>query len=607
MAAGITDHFTEATNGTRPVPTTLTAIKAIGAPSITCNALTGWPTVTAVHFIIYNTNADGTKTANSQSDWKGIVSGNTITNLTLKAGTDNGYGIGAVVECAPTAAWADDMADGILLHANQDGSLIGSAVRTALNQSASVGSGWTTLGQTLNTITYNGNRNYTLVFNGVDLTPTLSNGMKLLLPRTVTAPTKSTSLNGTTQFYNNTSPAGMTFTNNFTCSAWIKLSSYSPADAVIVSRYNGTSGWAFLLLNTGQVRLTGLNGGVSNQSYIQSAQSIPLNKWVHVATQLDMATFTVSPTTSYVMIDGVDVAASVARSGTNPTALIQAGNLEIGSYNSGTGLFPGKLAQVAVYNAKVTQANIVATISQGLVGTESSLISAYSFNNSINDLNANANNLTAQGGAVATNADSPFAGGAAAATAYTAGTTEFGEIFNISFSTNTTVILQVPDGYAVPTTGGVGTVSYSSQYSPLGWPGPIVTLAYIMSMTNLTITAPTTATLIPPFTASPYIPAGRKVKITHSAGPGLTNSAGAAAVSFSICKSSAADANRIQQINLSPVAMSASTTSFATVEAIDIPASAGNQTYLGTTSAASGNVVVAGATVAPAFLLVELA
>lgn len=39
-----------------------------------------------------------------------------------------------------------------------------------------------------------------------------------------------------------------------------------------------------------------------------------------------------------------------------------------------------------------------------------------------------------------------------------------------SFSTNTTLIVQVPEGYSLPTTGGIGTVSYSTQDTPYGFP-----------------------------------------------------------------------------------------------------------------------------------------
>ena len=172
------------------------------------------------------------------------------------------------------------------------------------------------------------------------------------------------------------------------------------------------------------------------------------------------------------MLDGKDVPCVVARGGTNPTALVQAGNLEIGSRNGGTLLFPGKIAQVAIYNAKVTQANIVATISQGLSGSETSLASAYSFNNSTADLNTSTpNDLVAGAGSpTATNADSPFALGNDLASAYTKGTTDFGVVMATSFSTNTTVTVQVPEGCTIPTSGGVTSVVYSGQRSPYGFP-----------------------------------------------------------------------------------------------------------------------------------------
>jgi len=330
--------------------------------------------------------------------------------------------------------------------------------------------GWETGLPTPNTVTYNGNRSYDLVFNSTDLTDTLSPGMRIRTSRTVAAPTQCTSLNGTTQYWVKTSPNKLTFTDDFVVSAWIKVSSY--AQGAIVSRFNGTSGWELRLEATGQVYFVGFNAGGTNFSYVQSYQSVPLNKWVHVTAQLDMSSFTATTTTSYVMLDGKDVPCVVARGGTNPTALVQAGNLEIGSRNGGTLLFPGKIAQVAIYNAKVTQANIVATISQGLSGSETSLASAYSFNNSTADLNTSTpNDLVAGAGSpTATNADSPFALGNDLASAYTKGTTDFGVVMATSFSTNTTVTVQVPEGCTIPTSGGVTSVVYSGQRSPYGFP-----------------------------------------------------------------------------------------------------------------------------------------
>lgn len=316
-----------------------------------------------------------------------------------------------------------------------------------------------------NTVVANGNRSYTLTFNTTDYTGVLSPGMRLRATRSVVAPTQSTNLNGTTQYYSKASPNKLTFTDDFVVSAWVKLSSY--ASGAIVSRQDATQGWEMDVTATGLVRLVGYNAALGNYSLVSSYQSLPLNKWVHVTAQLDMSAFTATTTTSYIMIDGVDVPASVSRAGTNPTTLVQAGSLFIGAANSTTPsqFFPGKIAQVAIYNAKVTQATILASMHQTLAGTETSLASAYSFNNAITDLNTTTpNDLTANGSAVATNADSPFAQAA------TAGTLEYGIITAISFSTNTTVTLQVSEGSALPTSGGISAVSYSGVKVPYAFP-----------------------------------------------------------------------------------------------------------------------------------------
>jgi len=324
--------------------------------------------------------------------------------------------------------------------------------------------GWSPLGATPDTVTANGNKSYDLVFNGTDLTDTITEGMRIRTARTVAAPIQCTSLNGTTQYYSKTSPNKMTVTDDFVVSAWVNLTAYG-AESSIVTRFNGTSGWLLCVNSSGQVYFNGSNGGSGNTSRITSYQSIPLNKWVHVAAQLDMSAFTATTTTSYVMINGVDVPASVSRTGTNPTALIQAGNLEIGSYNGGTAPFPGKIAQVAIYSAKVTQATILASMNQGLTGSETNLASAYSFNNSITDLNTTTpNDLTANGSAVATNADSPF-GNSGVST-----TIDYGIVMKKAFSTNTTLTIQVPEGCTIPTSGGVSSVDYSTQAVPYGFP-----------------------------------------------------------------------------------------------------------------------------------------
>lgn len=317
-----------------------------------------------------------------------------------------------------------------------------------------------------NTVTPLGNRNYQLIFNTTDYSAVVSAGARLRTTRTSVAPNQCTTLNGSTQYFSKSAPAGMTFTDDFAVSAWVKLTSYG-ANSDIATRYDGSSGWIFRVDTTGRVTMIGNNAGAANFSYVQSSQSVPLNKWVHVAAQLDMSAFTATTTTSYAMIDGVDVAALVGRAGTNPTALVQAGNLNIGGL-TGVGTFPGKVAQVAIYSAKVTQATILASMHQSLTGSETSVISVYTFNNEIVDKNTtNANNLTANGSAVATSTDSPY-GGQADGTIST--TLDYGIVQKVAFSTNTTITVQVPEGCTIPTSGGVSALAYSNQKSPFGMP-----------------------------------------------------------------------------------------------------------------------------------------
>ncbi len=327
--------------------------------------------------------------------------------------------------------------------------------------------GWTNETELPDTIVYNGNGSYTATWNNTDLTDTISEAMKMRLTRSVATPTRCTDLeSASSQYWVKTSPAGTTFTDDFCVGFWIKPESYG-SEMNIVSRYNGTSGWYADLNTIGQVRLVGVNAGGANVSFVTSYQAIPLNRWSYVVMQLDMSAFTATTTTSYVMIDGADVPASVSRGGTNPTALVQAGDLNVGAANA-TEFYDGKIAQAWYSSAKITQANANTLRSQGLTSsliTAHNIVSAYSFDGNANDLNTtNANNLSASGSAVATNVDSPFGN-------YLGGVTEYAVVSsNPVFSTNTTATLQAPEGCAIPTSGGVDAVDYSTEGTPLGFP-----------------------------------------------------------------------------------------------------------------------------------------
>lgn len=476
------------TSGVAPATGAL-AVNAQGTPNMTVAVTAGkaWVTVTPTsqgsqklraNIAAQNATIAANSTGGTRYDWIYVamsasgaanpaVDGTGVASITVSRSTsistDNGtpptygYNIAKVT----VANGATSITNGNI----QD-------MRTAITvASNSAADGWTTAEATPATVTANGNRSYSLVFSSVDMTDTVSPGMRLKMTRTVTAPTQCTDLeSGSSQYYSKSSPNKLTFTDDFVCSAWIKLESYPAGGSlcVIASRSDNTNGWYFAINEYGQVMLNGTNGAAGNYSRITSTPSVPLGKWVHVAAQLDMSAYSASTTNSYVMLDGVDIPGVVSRAGTNPTAMgVQAGSLYIGAYVGPLYYFDGKIAQVAVYSAKVTQATILASMHQTLSGSETSLASAYSFNNSIADLNTTTpNDLTAQGSAVATNADSPFAQDAQGVPT---GTTEYAIVTKTAFSTNTTLTVQVPEGGAIPTSGGVSAISYSTHRVPFGF------------------------------------------------------------------------------------------------------------------------------------------
>lgn len=173
-----------------------------------------------------------------------------------------------------------------------------------------------------------------------------------------------------------------------------------------------------------------------------------------------------------IWIDGVEVPREYSLTGT-ATALVQGTTaLVVGAEKSaGTNPLDGKIAQAAVFSAQLSDATIKAMMNQTMTGSETNLVSAYTFNGAtgINDLSANANNLTAQGSALATDTDTPFTN-SVTGTSVTAGTTNYGIITAQTFSTNTTYTVQVPEGETLPTTGGIGEVYYSTHRAPYGFP-----------------------------------------------------------------------------------------------------------------------------------------
>lgn len=390
---------------------------------------------------------DPTKAANPAVDASDVST--LVTSRSSSNTTDNGtpptYGYNIAV--VTVANGASSITNGNISDRRVAANL------SSLNSSATTG--WTNLGNVPNTVVFNGNRSYTLTFNGTNLTSTLSPGARLMTVRTVAAPTQCTNLNGTTQYYTKTSPAGMAQTDSITIMQWLKPSVYQLGIMQSKTATPGTDGWRLYMDVGGVITVNG------NGRYASSYQSLPLNKWVHVAVTLSMSTSTVN-----MYIDGVSVPSSALNG--SGSSFTSAGNYSIGATSSGTNPFAGEIAQAAVFSSVLSQSTIQSYMSQSFVGTESTLISAYSFNNTINDLNSsNANNLTANGSVVATSADSPFGG---QANGTISSTYDYGIAQSVTFSTNTTIVVQCPEGCTIPTTGGVSSVSYSVVGVPYGFP-----------------------------------------------------------------------------------------------------------------------------------------
>ena len=141
----INDYFSEASNGTAPIVTSLASQKAFGASSLSLTLATGWDTTTPSHFLLYEVNASNKLIPGTITIWKGLLAGTTMSSLSLRSGTDLTYPAGSIVELAPTSAWADDLVDGILTQHKQDGTHTGITTDTLAASSTLAVTGASTL------------------------------------------------------------------------------------------------------------------------------------------------------------------------------------------------------------------------------------------------------------------------------------------------------------------------------------------------------------------------------------------------------------------------------------------------------------------------------
>ena len=127
MAAAATDYFTKV--GNPGSATTLAAPgHAVSGTSITVTSTTNWPTTTGVIFAIdtfTTVNGIEVRDVGSYTEWEGIVASSTsITNMTLRYGTDQIYAAGANTRVyIPVASSRENrLVDGLMVEHTQSGS-----------------------------------------------------------------------------------------------------------------------------------------------------------------------------------------------------------------------------------------------------------------------------------------------------------------------------------------------------------------------------------------------------------------------------------------------------------------------------------------------------
>lgn len=140
--ASATDKFVKV--GSDATITSLEAPgKSIGAGSINIGSGANWPTDTGVIFSIRKVKLEGGVSKlvdGTYTVWRGTISGNVVSSLTLVSGTDQAYSAGqdTQVYISVSAEQHNSMVNGILVHADQDGTLKANAVDVAAVLAANV-------------------------------------------------------------------------------------------------------------------------------------------------------------------------------------------------------------------------------------------------------------------------------------------------------------------------------------------------------------------------------------------------------------------------------------------------------------------------------------
>lgn len=405
-------------------------------------------------------------------DFSGHIDGSNIEIDAIAPGyTDLGSEVGDIIIIRPTTPWADNIADLMEVAHNDDGTLKDGAVDTSVIADDSVTAaklsdelknGWNTglLPAISGSPTSNGNRSYTLPFAS-DVSALLYPKMKVRVTRTVAASTYMAGLfNGSSHYFTKLTCTGSlsTVSNNFTIYlAGVRPTSYVQSVPLGRSDAGINNSLYMQILADGTVRIGISNGGSGNTRAITSRESIRKDRDTNIA-------ITWASGTVLIYFNGNSVAVGTAiTAGTAPTTAGTGGDFSIGRLGaSASNYFAGYLSGAAVFDAVLSASTIKAMQGQPLTGAETNCIGAWSLNNTgVNQQAPGTNDLTATGGVGYTSGKSPYGNNGASSTL------EYASVMAVSGS-NATV--QVPEGCAIPTSGGISAVDYSTEDSPFGWP-----------------------------------------------------------------------------------------------------------------------------------------
>lgn len=115
--------------------------KALGATTINLTSATGWPTATGVAFAMRRVDTKGNPISGTYTEWAGVLSGSTISNMLLLIGDDQAYaadGFTQVYVPVSYTAWHRLITTLLTVH-NQDGTFKSGVIAAANMANNSVG------------------------------------------------------------------------------------------------------------------------------------------------------------------------------------------------------------------------------------------------------------------------------------------------------------------------------------------------------------------------------------------------------------------------------------------------------------------------------------